>query len=156
MRSPLRGGFSKFGILHDGEMSEVMPDFSVIHRKSSAAWLSTMLKRSHVNYSALVWRSSDIAVALVAIQPRTAVHWHRTARVRRFNWRQIAHMMILKGRTSEFLRPRRSSQSRSNTQRPTRLLPTLSPAGGRLIDSLDSRRSVRFRRSANDWPAERR
>jgi hypothetical protein len=131
-RSPLMGGFSKFGILHDAETSEVMPDFSVIHRRSSAACLSAMLKSSGVTTVRLSGRSSDIAVALVAIQPRTAMHWHRSRSP--LNWRQIAHMMI-SGEPHKRVSPTevQPSQSRSNTQGKPAPVADVEP-GSRAVD----------------------
>jgi hypothetical protein len=65
------GGFSKFGILQDSNISSAMPEFfgdppeivgGVLVREAEKAWR---------NCNPLVWGSSDIAAALGATRPQT-------------------------------------------------------------------------------------
>src|SRR5262249_9644654 len=97
IRSPLMGGFSKFGILQDAEMSNAMPEFFGDPPEIVGGVL--------VREAEKVWRSSNPLVG-VFIRYRgclggdavadACVHRHGPVRTRRFNWRQIAQMMISK------------------------------------------------------------
>ena len=95
IRSPLMGGFSKFGILQDAEMSTAMPEFFGDPPEVVGGVL--------VHEAERVWRSSNPLIWAV-IRYRgcfggdpsadACVHQQGSVRGRRFNWRQIAHMII--------------------------------------------------------------
>jgi len=97
IRSPLMGGFSKFGILQDAELSNAMPEFfgdppeiigGVLVREAEKVWR---------NCNPLVWAFIRYRGCFAADPVADAcVHRQGTVRARRFNWRQIAHMMISK------------------------------------------------------------
>jgi hypothetical protein len=79
----------------------------------------------HVDDAEKIWRNANPLVWAV-IRYRgwfggdpaaDCVHWHRITRPRRFNWRQIAHMMI-SGASHKRVSPGevQSFKCRSNTQ----------------------------------------
>jgi tRNA(adenine34) deaminase len=95
IKSPLMGGFSKFGILQDSEMSNAMPEFfgdppeiigGVLAREAEKVWRGC---------NPLVWAFIRYRGCFTA-DPATdaCVHRQGTVRAHRFNWRQIARMMI--------------------------------------------------------------
>lgn len=98
IRSPLMGGFSKFGILQDAEMSNAMPEFfgdppeivgGVLVREAEKVWR---------NCNPLVWAFIRYRGCFGGdVVADACVHQQGTIRARRFNWRQIAQMMISKG-----------------------------------------------------------
>jgi tRNA(adenine34) deaminase len=97
LRSPLMGGFSKFGILQDARMSDAMPEFfgdppeivgGVLAREVETAWR---------NCNPLVWAVIRYRGCFGGNPAADAcVRRQGPARARRFNWRQIAHMIISK------------------------------------------------------------
>jgi tRNA(adenine34) deaminase len=97
IRSPLMGGFSKFKVLHDGEMSDVMPEFFGEVPEVTGGLL--------VDEAESVWRSFRPLVWAV-IRYRgcfggepgedSKVHWPGAPRKRRFNWRQFVQKMASK------------------------------------------------------------
>jgi tRNA(adenine34) deaminase len=97
IRSPVMGGFSKFGILHDAELSNIVPEIfgdppeivgGVLVRQAEKVWR---------NCSPLAWAIIRYRGCMGGEPAADAsLHWHGTARPRRFNWRQVAHMMMSK------------------------------------------------------------
>jgi tRNA(adenine34) deaminase len=95
IRSPLMGGFSKFGILRDAEMSNAMPEFFGDPPEVVGGVLVHEAERVWRNCNPLVWAFIRYRGCFGG-DPTTdaCVHQRGAARVRRFNWRQIAHMII--------------------------------------------------------------
>ena len=97
IRSPLMGGFSKFGILHDAEISSVIPEIFGDPPEIIGGVLSREAERVWRNCNPLVWAIIRYRGCLGGDPVADAcVHWHGTTRARsfNFNWRQIAHMII--------------------------------------------------------------
>jgi tRNA(adenine34) deaminase len=97
LRSPLMGGFSKFGILQDSNISSAMPEFfgdppeivgGVLVREAEKAWR---------NCNPLVWAVIRYRSCFGSNPAADACVYRQGAlRAHRFNWRQIAHMIISK------------------------------------------------------------
>jgi tRNA(adenine34) deaminase len=97
IRSPVMGGFSKFGILQDAELSNIVPEIfgdppeivgGVLVREAEKVWR---------NCSPLAWAVIRYRGCMGGEPAADAsIHWHGTARPRRFNWRQVAHMVMSK------------------------------------------------------------
>jgi tRNA(adenine34) deaminase len=97
IRSPVMGGFSKFGILQDAELSSIVPEIfgepptiigGVLLREAERVWRSC---------NPLVWAFIRYRGCMGGEPAADAyIHWHGAAKSHRFNWRQIAHMMISK------------------------------------------------------------
>src|SRR5215470_10325356 len=95
IRSPLMGGFSKFGILQDAEMSSVIPEIFGDPPEIVGGVLVREAERVWRNCNPLVWAVIRYRGCLGGDRGADAcVHWPGTARLRSFNWRQIAHMII--------------------------------------------------------------
>jgi tRNA(adenine34) deaminase len=118
IRSPLMGGFSKFDILQDTEMSEVMPEFFDDPPEIIGGVLVDDAEKVWRNFNPLVWAVIRYRGCFGGDPAADWVHWHRATRARRFNWRQIAHMMI-SGAPHKRVSPAevQSFEGRPNTQR---------------------------------------
>lgn len=110
IRSPLMGGFSKFKVLQDMEMSNVMPEFfgdppniigGVLVQKAENVWR---------NCNPIIWAVIRYRGCFGGDpDPNLCLHWQGPNRSHRFNWHQIAQRMIatasrLRGQPTE---PRR-------------------------------------------------
>jgi tRNA(adenine34) deaminase len=99
IRSPLMGGFSKFEVLRDDQMSTVMPEFFGEAPEVAGGVL--------VDQAESVWRTlKPIVWAVIRYRgcfggdpagEAAAFHWPGTPRKRRFNWRQLLQRMAPKG-----------------------------------------------------------
>ncbi len=97
IRSPLMGGFSKFGILQDAEMSNAMPEFFADPPEIVGGVLVCEAEKVWRNCNPLVWAVIRYRGCFGGKPTADAcVHQQGTTRARRFNWRQIAHMIISK------------------------------------------------------------
>jgi tRNA(adenine34) deaminase len=97
IRSPLMGGFSKFGILQDAQMSDVMPEFFGDPPEIAGAVLLPEAEKVWRSCNPLVWtviRYRGCFGGTAAADP--CVYQQGAVRARRFNWRQVAHMIISK------------------------------------------------------------
>ncbi len=98
IRSPLMGGFSKFKVLRDDQMSTVMPEFFGEVPEVAGGVL--------VDQAESVWRSlKPIVWAVIRYRGcfggdpvgEAAFHWPAAPRKRRFNWRQLLQRMAPRG-----------------------------------------------------------
>ncbi|HLK84297.1 MAG TPA: nucleoside deaminase [Xanthobacteraceae bacterium] len=97
LRSPLMGGFSKFGILQDARMSDVMPEFFGDPPEIVGGVLVREVEKAWRNCNPLVWAVIRYRGCFNGNPAGDAcVHQHSSGRARRFNWRQIAHRIISK------------------------------------------------------------
>jgi tRNA(adenine34) deaminase len=97
IRSPVMGGFSKFGILQDAELSSVVPEIFGDAPEIVGGVLVREAERVWRNCNPLVWAIIRYRGCMSGDPAADAcIHWQGTARPRRFNWRQIAHMMLSK------------------------------------------------------------
>jgi tRNA(adenine34) deaminase len=97
LRSPLMGGFSKFGILQDAKMSDAMPEFFGDPPEIVGGVLLREVERAWRNCNPLVWAVIRYRGCFGGNPTADAcVHQRGPAHPRRFNWRQIAHMIISK------------------------------------------------------------
>jgi tRNA(adenine34) deaminase len=97
LRSPLMGGFSKFGILQDAKMSDAMPEFFGDPPEIVGGVLVREVEKAWRNCNPLVWAVIRYRGCFGGNPAADAcVHHQSPARTRRFNWRQIAHMIISK------------------------------------------------------------
>jgi tRNA(adenine34) deaminase len=97
IRSPLMGGFSKFGILQDAEMSNVIPEIFGDPPEIIGGVLVREAERVWRNCNPLIWGIIRYRGCLGGDPAADAcVHWHGTPRARSFNWRQIAQMLMSK------------------------------------------------------------
>jgi tRNA(adenine34) deaminase len=97
IRSPLMGGFSKFGILQDAAMSNAMPEFFGDPPEVVGGVLVGEAEKVWRNSNPLVWAFIRYRGCFGGDPVADAcVHQQGTVRARRFNWRQIAHMMMSK------------------------------------------------------------
>jgi len=95
IRSPLMGGFSKFHILQEAEMSNVIPEIFGDPPEIIGGVLVHEAERVWRSCNPLVWAIIRYRGCLGGDPAADAcVHWHGTARARSFNWRQIAHTLI--------------------------------------------------------------
>ncbi len=97
IRSPLMGGFSKFGILQDAEMSKAMPEFFGDPPEVVGGVLVREAERVWRNCNPLVWAVIRYRGCFGGNPTADAcMHQQGAVRVRRFNWRQFARMIISK------------------------------------------------------------
>jgi tRNA(adenine34) deaminase len=97
IRSPVMGGFSKFGILQDAELSKVVPEIFGEPPEIVGGVLVSEAERVWCNCNPLVWAFIRYRGCMGGDPGADAcIHWHGAPRSRRFNWRQIAHAMISK------------------------------------------------------------
>lgn len=97
IRSPVMGGFSKFGILQDVELSNAVPEIFGDPPEIVGGVLVREAERVWRNCNPLVWAFIRYRGCMGGDPAEDAcIHWHGTARPQRFNWRQIAHMMLSK------------------------------------------------------------
>jgi tRNA(adenine34) deaminase len=97
IRSPVMGGFSKFGILQDVELSDAVPEIFGDPPEIVGGVLVREAERVWCNCNPLVWAFIRYRGCMGGDPAEDAcIHWHGTARSQRFNWRQIAHMMLSK------------------------------------------------------------
>lgn len=104
IRSPVMGGFSKFCILQDAEMSRRVPEIFGDPPEIVGGVLAREAERVWRNCNPLVWaiiRYRGCLGGEPASDP--CIHWHTSVRSGRLNWRQIAYMIFRKHRTSEVL-----------------------------------------------------
>lgn len=94
LRSPLMGGFSKFGILQDAKMSGAMPEFFGDPPEIVGGVLVREVEKAWRNCNPLVWAVIRYRGCFSGNPAADAcVHQQSSLRARRFNWRQIAHMI---------------------------------------------------------------
>jgi tRNA(adenine34) deaminase len=97
LRSPLMGGFSKFGILQDAKMSDAMPEFFGDPPEIVGGVLVREVEKTWRNCNPLVWAVIRYRGCFGGNPAADAcVHQQGSARAGRFNWRQIAHMIVSK------------------------------------------------------------
>jgi tRNA(adenine34) deaminase len=97
LRSPLMGGFSKFGILQDARISDAMPDFFGDPPEIVGGVLVREVEKAWRNCNPLVWAVIRYRGCFSGnLAAEACVHQQAPIRARRFNWRQIAHTIISK------------------------------------------------------------
>jgi tRNA(adenine34) deaminase len=97
IRSPLMGGFSKFGVIRDREMSDVMPEFFGDVPEVIGGLLVDEAERVWRNWNPIIWSVIRYRGCFGGVPgPEALSHWHAPVRPRRFNWRHIAQMMTSK------------------------------------------------------------
>jgi tRNA(adenine34) deaminase len=95
IRSPVMGGFSRFHILQDPEVSNVIPEIFGDPPEIVGGVLVHEAEKVWRNCNPLVWAIIRYRGCLGGDRSaEPCVHQHGTARARSFNWRQIAHMII--------------------------------------------------------------
>jgi len=98
IRSPLMGGFSKFGVIRDREMSDVMPEFFGDAPEVIGGLLVDEAERVWRNSNPIIWGVIRYRGCFGgAPGPEALTHWHGPVRPRRINWRNIAQRMMAKG-----------------------------------------------------------
>jgi tRNA(adenine34) deaminase len=132
LTSPLMGGFSKFGILHDAKMSDAMPEFFGDPPEIVGGVLVREVEKTWRNCNPLVWAVIRYRGCFGGNPAADAcVHQQGTERARRFNWRQIAHMIVSKTprrRTSPIGIP--AFEDRPNPQAKRPPVVSVGPGGG--------------------------
>jgi len=95
IRSPLMGGFSKFSVLRDSEMSDVMPEFFGDAPEVVGGVMSREAERVWRNWNPVIW-SVIMYRGCFGGSSGACSHQEAAKRHRRFNWRQVAQIMTSK------------------------------------------------------------
>lgn len=100
IRSPLMGGFSKFGVVRDNVMSDVMPEFFGDPPEVVAGLLAEEAEQAWSDFNPIIWAVIRYRGCFggVTSGDELCTHGHPPARLRRLNWRQIAQSLISRRR----------------------------------------------------------
>jgi tRNA(adenine34) deaminase len=96
IRSPLMGGFSKFSVLKDDQMSDVMPEFFGDAPEVIGGLLSREAAKVWRNWNPVIWGVIRFRGCFGGDPSEAVAHFSAARHRRTFDWRRVVQMMTRK------------------------------------------------------------